>query len=103
MLMSRRGLLDGGTEERYGLMSFGNKDMFPMRRKIRHWHKNFKRRHLFWALMVLVFMSVFTKFLLLNMFSDQLDMNPQIHSNVVEDDPSSPNTLPVYENIYSKL
>lgn len=98
MVMARRGLLEG-TEDRYGLMSrLGTRDMIPMRRKIRHWQKQFKRRHMFWGLMVLVFMCVLTKFVLLNMFSDQLEWEPVIHSNLLEHKPSSsPNIFSVYK------
>jgi len=94
----RRGLLDGG-EDRYGLMSFGTKDIFIMRRKIRYWQKQFKQRHLFGGLMVLLLMCVITKFILMNMFSDQLDLDTAIPSNVVQDEPS-PNNWPVNAKNY---
>ncbi|XP_058744853.1 O-fucosyltransferase 19-like [Vicia villosa] len=91
----RRGLLDG-AEEHYGLMSFGTKDIFRIRRKIRLWHKKFKRRHIFGGLMVLIFVCMLSKFLLLNMFSEQLDLDPVIHSNAVEDE-HSPKKIPTLE------
>ena len=99
----KRGLLDGGVEEHYGLMSFGNsKDIFPkLRRKIKHyWQKKFKRRHVFCGLIVLVFMSMLTKFLLLTIFSDQLDLDPNIHSNLMQDKPSPTNfsTLEIWKH-----
>lgn len=89
----RRGLLDG-VEEHYGLMSFGTKDIFRIRRKIRLWHKKFKRQHIFGGLMVLIFVCMLSKFLLLNMFSEQLDLDPVIHLNAVEGE-HSPKNLPV--------
>ncbi|XP_029130303.1 O-fucosyltransferase 19 [Cajanus cajan] len=95
MFKGRRGLLDG-PEERYGLMSSGMRGMSSTRRKIRHWQKLFRLklgRHMFWSLMILVFMCVLTKFVLLNMFSDQLALDPITHANVVKHVPS-PNKSP---------
>lgn len=89
----RRGLLDG-AEEHYGLMSFGTKDIFRIRRKIRLWQKKFKRQHLFGGLIVLIFVCMLTKILLLNIYSDQLDLNSVAHSNAMKDE-HSPKFLPV--------
>jgi len=102
MFKVRRGLLDG-TEERYGLMSSSMRGMSSTRRKIiRDWQKLFRLklgRHMFLALMVLVFMCVLTKFVLLNMFSDQLTLDPEIHANLVKHYVPSPNNSPVYNNL----
>ncbi|RZB67717.1 O-fucosyltransferase 19 [Glycine soja] len=96
MFKVRRGLLDG-TEERYGLMSSSMRGMSSTRRKIiRDWQKLFRLklgRHMFLALMVLVFMCVLTKFVLLNMLFDQLALDPVIHANLVKHVPS-PNKSP---------
>ncbi|KAE9596172.1 putative GDP-fucose protein O-fucosyltransferase [Lupinus albus] len=99
MFMATRGLLDG-TEERHGLMLFG---MSSMQRKTRHYQKLFRLRlgrRVFWALMVLVFMCVVTKFVLFNMFSDQLHLNPLIPSNMVEDKPllNKDSTLEIWKH-----
>ena len=101
MFKARRGLLDG-TEQRYGLMSSSMRGMSSTRRKIRHWQKLFRLklgRHMFLGLMVLVFMCVLTKFVLLNMFSDQLTLDPEIHANLVKHYVPSPNNSPVYNNL----
>ncbi|RZC26699.1 O-fucosyltransferase 19 [Glycine soja] len=99
MFKARRGLLDG-TEQRYGLMSSSMRGMSSTRRKIRHWQKLFRLklgRHMFLGLMVLVFMCVLTKFVLLNMFSDQLTLDPEIHANLVKHYVPSPNNSPTLE------
>jgi len=101
MFKAGRSLLDG-TEERYGLMSSSMRGMSSTRRKIRHWQKLFKLklgRHMFWGLMVLVFMCVIAKFVLLNMFSEQLDLDPVNHANVVKHVPS-PKKSPVHNNLF---
>ncbi|WJX64101.1 O-fucosyltransferase 19, variant 2 [Trifolium repens] len=93
----RRGLLDG-VEEHYGLMSPGStKDIFHIRRKIRFWQRKLKQRHIFGGLIVLIFMCVLIKFILLNMIFRQLDLDPMIHSKVVEDHKPSPNNLSTLE------
>jgi hypothetical protein len=99
----RRGLLDG-VEEHYGLMSPGStKDIFHIRRKIRFWQRKLKQRHIFGGLIVLIFMCVLIKFILLNMFFRQLDLDPMIHSNVVEDHKPSPNNLSVNEKFIHEI
>ncbi|KAG4953329.1 hypothetical protein JHK87_038923 [Glycine soja] len=101
MFKVRRGLLDG-TEERYGLMSSSMRGMSSTRRKIiRDWQKLFRLklgRHMFLALMVLVFMCVLTKFVLLNMLFDQLALDPVIHANLVKHVPS-PNKSPISDMV----
>ncbi|KAK7300553.1 hypothetical protein RJT34_11399 [Clitoria ternatea] len=103
MFKARRGLLDG-TDERYGLMSSGMRGMSSIRRKIRHWYRQFRLklgRHMFWGLMVLIFMCMLTKFVLLNIFSDQLDLAHVTHSNVV---PNVSNVIPdIDPNIVSNV
>lgn len=84
MLFAMRCLLDSGGEERYGMRNPA------VRRKIRHWERLFvlkTGRRLFWALLVLAFMCVLAKFMLLMHF--ELRLNPLIHSNVVQDLPST--------------
>ncbi|KAG5053015.1 hypothetical protein JHK87_005213 [Glycine soja] len=101
MFKARRGLLDG-TEQRYGLMSSSMRGMSSTRRKIRHWQKLFRLklgRHMFLGLMVLVFMCVLTKFVLLNMFSDQLTLDPEIHANLVKHYVPSPNNSPISDMV----
>ncbi|KAF7816366.1 O-fucosyltransferase 19-like [Senna tora] len=93
-ILGRRGLLEGGTEERYGIM----RSTSSLPRKIRHWRKYFRfktGRRLFWAFMILAFMCVLLKFVLLNMLV-QLRLNPSFRSNVVRDLPSSPK-LPILD------
>jgi len=80
-----------GTEEPYGLISFGMRGMSSTRRKIRHWQKILKLKlglHMFLGLMVLVFMCVIAKFVLLNVLSEQLEFEPFNHTNVVKHLPS---------------
>ncbi|KOM46946.1 hypothetical protein LR48_Vigan07g065000 [Vigna angularis] len=96
-MLTRRNMSEG-TEERHGLMSSGIRGMSP-RRKIRHWQKLFRLklgRHMFWGLMVLVFMCVIAKFVLLNMFSEQLDFDPINHTNVLKHLPS-PTKSPTFK------
>lgn len=104
MFKARRGLSDG-SEERYGLMSSGIKGMSSTRRKIRHWQKLFRLklgRHMFLGLMILIFMCVLTKFVLLNMFSDQLTLDPIIHANMGKNI-RSPNKSPVCNNLFHMI
>lgn len=94
-----------GTEERHGLMSSGIRGMSSPQRKLRHWQKVLRLklgRHMFWGLMVLVFMCVIAKFVLLNMFSEQLDFDPINRTNVVKHLPS-PTKSPVYNILFHLL
>ncbi|KAL1348362.1 hypothetical protein AAHE18_07G075200 [Arachis hypogaea] len=75
MPIRSRGLLEGG-EERHGLLS-----MCSVRHRIRHWQKLCRMkqgRHMFWGLIVLLLMCFLLKFLLMHIFSHQLDVHRAI-------------------------
>ncbi|QHO27392.1 uncharacterized protein DS421_7g207610 [Arachis hypogaea] len=86
MPIRSRGLLEGG-EERHGLLS-----MCSVRHRIRHWQKLCRMkqgRHMFWGLIVLLLMCFLLKFLLMHIFSHQLDVHRAIRSNIVQHKNSS--------------